>query len=82
MFAPAIGVPEDIANANSTACLAAHLHAAHPGGGAGIAVDMGDALGAPATITAAVTTSEQAGSAVRVGGTARIGSTVSLRHPG
>ncbi|GAA0953300.1 hypothetical protein GCM10009554_57480 [Kribbella koreensis] len=25
MFAPSIGVPEDIANANSTACLAAHL---------------------------------------------------------
>ncbi|MFF2073348.1 PhzF family phenazine biosynthesis protein [Kitasatospora sp. NPDC058162] len=50
MFAPSIGVPEDLANANSTACLAAHL------GGRGtrrIAVDMGDALGSPATITAA-----------------------------
>ena len=45
MFAPSIGVPEDIANANSTACLAAHL-------AAGVAVDMGDSLGRPATITA------------------------------
>ncbi|GIE02264.1 hypothetical protein Adu01nite_36140 [Paractinoplanes durhamensis] len=45
MFAPAIGVPEDIANANSTACLATHL--ARP-----IAVDMGDSLGRPATIAA------------------------------
>ncbi|HJP74420.1 MAG TPA: PhzF family phenazine biosynthesis protein [Pseudonocardiaceae bacterium] len=45
MFAPAIGVPEDIANANSTACLAAHL-------GRRITVDMGDSLGHPATIIA------------------------------
>jgi trans-2,3-dihydro-3-hydroxyanthranilate isomerase len=68
MFAPAIGVPEDIANANSTACLAAHLH-----GSAGIeaiTVDMGDSLGSPATITATV-----AGGSVYVGGTARIGRT-------
>lgn len=45
MFAPSIGVPEDIANANSTACLAAHL-------GADITVDMGDSLGQPATVVA------------------------------
>ncbi|MEV7553648.1 PhzF family phenazine biosynthesis protein [Amycolatopsis sp. NPDC089917] len=45
MFAPSIGVPEDIANANSTACLAAYL-------GTAISVDMGDSLGSPATITA------------------------------
>jgi predicted PhzF superfamily epimerase YddE/YHI9 len=45
MFAPSIGVPEDIANANSTACLAAHL-------GTDIRADMGDALGEPATVTA------------------------------
>jgi trans-2,3-dihydro-3-hydroxyanthranilate isomerase len=45
MFAPSIGVPEDIANANSTACLAAHL-------GADVRVDMGDSLGSPATVTA------------------------------
>jgi trans-2,3-dihydro-3-hydroxyanthranilate isomerase len=45
MFAPSIGVPEDIANANSTACLAAFL-------GRELAVDMGDALGAPSTVVA------------------------------
>ncbi|MFH8419876.1 PhzF family phenazine biosynthesis protein [Streptomyces sp. NPDC018038] len=49
MFAPSIGVPEDIANANSTACLAAHLARQ---GITRIAVDMGDAVGSPATITA------------------------------
>jgi len=49
MFAPSIGVPEDIANANSTACLAAHL-------GADLRVDMGDSLGSPATVTASAPT--------------------------
>lgn len=74
MFAPSIGVPEDIANANSTACLAAHLAA---GGATRLAVDMGDALGSPATVTA---TAVRAGSAgpgasvprIHVGGTAEI----------
>ncbi|AUG80968.1 epimerase [Kitasatospora sp. MMS16-BH015] len=50
MFAPAIGVPEDIANANSTACLAAHL------GLPTLTVQMGDSLSAPATLTATPTT--------------------------
>ncbi|HEX5204499.1 MAG TPA: PhzF family phenazine biosynthesis protein [Actinoplanes sp.] len=45
MFAPAIGVPEDIANANGTACLAAHL-------GLDVRIDMGDSLGSPATVIA------------------------------
>ena len=45
MFAPSIGVPEDIANANSTACLAAAF-------GRPILADMGDALGHAATIAA------------------------------
>jgi Phenazine biosynthesis-like protein len=49
MFAPSIGVAEDIANANSTACLAAHLARR---GITSISVDMGDALGSPSTITA------------------------------
>jgi len=40
--APSIGVPEDIANGNSTACLAAHL-ADH--GFSALDVDMGDSLG-------------------------------------
>jgi trans-2,3-dihydro-3-hydroxyanthranilate isomerase len=74
MFAPAIGVPEDIANANSTGCLAARL------AGQGITelrVDMGDALGRPATITA---TAHPAGGGVevRVGGSARVARTLEL----
>ncbi|MEY9836419.1 trans-2,3-dihydro-3-hydroxyanthranilate isomerase [Streptacidiphilus sp. EB103A] len=68
MFAPSIGVPEDIANANSTACLAAHLAG---NGSADIAVDMGDALGSPATITATARPGAS-GPVVRVGGTAYV----------
>jgi PhzF family phenazine biosynthesis protein len=63
MFAPSIGVPEDIANANSTACLAAHLAGQ---GITDIAVDMGDSLASPATITA------RHGPAVHVGGAAKV----------
>lgn len=66
MFAPSIGVPEDIANANSTACLAARLA---DRGVPRIAADMGDALGAPATITAAAETGPGPRH-VRVGGRA------------
>ncbi|MFI9322672.1 PhzF family phenazine biosynthesis protein [Kitasatospora aureofaciens] len=51
MFAPSIGVPEDVANANSTACLAAH---AAGSGTDRLTVDMGDHLGCPSTITATV----------------------------
>jgi predicted PhzF superfamily epimerase YddE/YHI9 len=58
MFAPSIGVPEDIANANSTACLAAYL------GLPQLTVDMGDSLSHPATITATT------GLGIEVGGTA------------
>ncbi|MEU7026440.1 PhzF family phenazine biosynthesis protein [Streptomyces sp. NPDC046275] len=65
MFAPSIGVPEDIANANSTACLAALLGRR---GIASIAVDMGDALGSPATVTAAV----RPDGSVEVGGLAEV----------
>jgi PhzF family phenazine biosynthesis protein len=72
MFAPAIGVPEDIANANSTACLAAYLYAT--GRGSTVTVDMGDSLGSPATITATASDST-----VDVGGTSRVGRTVRLR---
>jgi trans-2,3-dihydro-3-hydroxyanthranilate isomerase len=68
MFAPSIGVPEDIANANSTACLAFHLAR---DGVSDITVDMGDALETPSTITAAVSQSE-AGPRVHVGGAATI----------
>jgi len=68
MFAPSIGVPEDIANANSTACLAALL--ADQGAGE-ITVDMGDSLGNPATVVAS-TRASRPGLRVLVGGSARI----------
>jgi trans-2,3-dihydro-3-hydroxyanthranilate isomerase len=68
MFAPSIGVPEDIANANSTACLAARLaqQGVHH-----ISVDMGDSVNRPATITA---TARETGSGlqIRVGGEAKV----------
>jgi predicted PhzF superfamily epimerase YddE/YHI9 len=68
MFAPSIGVPEDIANANSTACLAAHLA---EGGITDVTVDMGDALGSPATITASAR-ENPTGRRILVGGAATI----------
>jgi trans-2,3-dihydro-3-hydroxyanthranilate isomerase len=67
MFAPSIGVEEDIANANSTACLAALLAGQ---GLSSITVDMGDALGSPAAITAAAPAGSRAG--IRLGGTAML----------
>ena len=71
MFAPAIGVPEDIANANSTACLAAHL-TSH--GVTGLTVDMGDSLGSPAAITTSARPSPT-GPRVLVGGIAAVART-------
>jgi PhzF family phenazine biosynthesis protein len=65
MFAPAIGVPEDIANANSSGCLAAHLDAER------LRVDQGDALGCPSTVLASARRGP-AGIRVRVGGLAVI----------
>jgi trans-2,3-dihydro-3-hydroxyanthranilate isomerase len=78
MFAPSIGVQEDIANANSTACLAARLAQRNM---TLISVDMGDSLARPATITA---TTEPAGEAaqIRVGGAARVIQTVPLECSG
>lgn len=75
MFAPSIGVPEDIANANSSACLAARLAQQNL---PRITVEMGDSVGTPATITA---TTRRRGSElqVRVGGTARVAG--ELRFP-
>jgi trans-2,3-dihydro-3-hydroxyanthranilate isomerase len=69
MFAPAIGVPEDIANANSTGCLAAHLLAT--GRDPAVAVDQGDALGRPSTVRARAARSGE-NIVVRVGATARL----------
>ncbi len=68
MFAPAIGVPEEVANANSTACLAAAMP------GREIAVDMGDSLGIPATVIAAA----RPGGTVEVGGEAVVTEVVHL----
>ncbi|MFI6925451.1 PhzF family phenazine biosynthesis protein [Nonomuraea spiralis] len=67
MFAPSIGVPEDVANANSTACLAAHLAGR---GLTALTVDMGDSLSRPATITAE---GGPQGVSVAVGGLALLG---------
>ena len=71
MFAPAIGVPEDVANANSTGCLAAHLLAT--GRDPAVAADQGDALGRPSTVRATAD-----GISTRVGGTARVSGTSRL----
>ena len=71
MFAPSIGVDEDIANANSTACLAAHLATR---GIADIAVDMGDSLGSPSTITA--TTRDSPRTRIDLGGAAEVTHTI------
>lgn len=68
MFAPSIGVPEDVANANSTACLAARLMQRNL---TRIDVDMGDSLGSPATITA-TTRQTRLGAQIRVGGAAKV----------
>ncbi|MFI6663053.1 PhzF family phenazine biosynthesis protein [Streptomyces sp. NPDC050523] len=79
MFAPSIGVPEDIANTNSCACLAAHLLARH--GTTRIAVDMGDALGRPSSVSTAARHSPPS-PLVDVIGTARIGRVACLPMPG
>jgi trans-2,3-dihydro-3-hydroxyanthranilate isomerase len=73
MFAPSIGVPEDIANANSTACLAARLEQPR------INVDMGDSLGSPATTTA-TTQQSRLGTQIRVGGAAKVTQTLRLER--
>lgn len=75
MFAPSIGVAEDIANANSTACLAAHLAGQ---GISDISVDMGDSLGSPSTITATAQP-DASGLRVLLGGAADV--TRSIRMP-
>jgi len=76
MFAPSIGVPEDIANANSTACLAARV--AHRNM-TRIHVDMGDSLGSPATITATIQQT-RLGAQIRVGGAAKVIQTLRLER--
>jgi predicted PhzF superfamily epimerase YddE/YHI9 len=70
-------VPEDIANANSTACLAARLAQRDI---TRITVDMGDSLNRPATVTA---TAHKIGSGlrIRVGGAAKVTTTRRLTVP-
>ncbi|MET9914083.1 PhzF family phenazine biosynthesis protein [Streptomyces sp. NPDC006476] len=72
MFAPSIGVPEDIASANNTACLAAHMARF---GTDRLTVDMGDLLGNPSTITATIDNTHLE-HPVPVGGQAAIARTV------
>jgi trans-2,3-dihydro-3-hydroxyanthranilate isomerase len=60
LFAPAIGVDEDVANANSSGCLAAHL-------GRRVEVWQGDALGRPSAVWA-----DTDGRTTRVGGIVRL----------
>ena len=72
MFAPAIGIDEDVANANSTAGLAVALAAATRSV-CRLVLDQGDALGAPSTVRAeAVPPSDEASGTVRTGGRARV----------
>jgi trans-2,3-dihydro-3-hydroxyanthranilate isomerase len=78
MFAPSIGVPEDIANANSTACLAAHLAER---GVSALHVDMGDSLGSPATVTATTWPGPDGRPVVRVGGTSTVTVTSGIEIP-
>ncbi len=67
MFAPAIGVDEDVVNANSAGCLAAHLLDAS--GNGDITVHQGDALGRPSSVLATATRT-RAGITARIGGRA------------
>ncbi|NYD52863.1 PhzF family phenazine biosynthesis protein [Actinomadura luteofluorescens] len=69
MFAPAIGVDEDVANANSTGCLAAHLLDTTGARTVAIEVEQGDALGRPASVLASARRGP-AGITTRVGGLA------------
>lgn len=69
MFAPTIGVDEDIANANSTGCLAAHLLDTTGAETVSIEVEQGDALGCPATVLASARRGPT-GITTRVGGLA------------
>lgn len=65
MFAPAIGVDEDIANANSVGCLAAHL--LDTSGNGEIEVHQGDTFRRPSSISASATRTGS-GIVTRVGG--------------
>jgi PhzF family phenazine biosynthesis protein len=69
MFAPAIGVGEDVVNANSAGCLAAHLHATY--GRNSVEVEQGHTAGRPSLVLATANATTE-GSTTRIGGTAII----------
>ncbi|MEU8185415.1 PhzF family phenazine biosynthesis protein [Micromonospora sp. NPDC049047] len=69
MFAPAIGVGEDVVNANSAGCLAAHLYATHRH--SSIEVEQGHAAGRPSLVFATATATTD-GISASIGGTATI----------
>ncbi|MEV6551321.1 PhzF family phenazine biosynthesis protein [Streptomyces sp. NPDC051597] len=71
MFAPSIGVTEDIANANSVGCLAAHL--LETSGNGDIEVHQGDTFGRPSLISASARHTDS-GIVVRLGGIVDLGS--------
>jgi trans-2,3-dihydro-3-hydroxyanthranilate isomerase len=77
MFAPAIGVDEDVANANSTAGQPVALATARRSV-CRLVLDQGDALGKPSTVHAeSVPPSDEASGTVRAGGRAHVESSKS-----
>jgi trans-2,3-dihydro-3-hydroxyanthranilate isomerase len=75
MFAPAIGVDEDIANANSVGCLAAHL--LDTSGNGEIEVHQGDTLRRSSSIFASAAHT-RSGIVARIGGVVDLGPPIDL----
>ena len=75
MFAPAIGVDEDIANANSVGCLAAHL--LDTSGNGEIEIHQGDTLRRPSSVFAKATHT-RSGIVARIGGVVDLGPPIDL----
>lgn len=73
MFAPAIGVDEDIANANSVGCLAAHL--LDTSGNGEIEIHQGDTLRSPSSVFASATHTGS-GIVARIGGLVDLGRSI------
>lgn len=79
MFAPAIGVGEDVVNANSTGCLAAHLCATNRP--SSIEVEQGHTAGRPSSVFATTTVTTD-GISTMVGGMATIRSSLNSTADG
>ncbi|MEU4532853.1 PhzF family phenazine biosynthesis isomerase [Micromonospora ureilytica] len=75
MFAPAIGVDEDIANANSVGCLAAHL--LDTSGNGAIEIHQGDTLQSPSSVFGSATYTAD-GIVARIGGLVDLGPPIDL----